>query len=73
MIAWIFNDGQIERLFWGRPVSTEIMVGAFAAVLLLTIFLYLRRQGLPTWVRIMLAVTRLLVLGLIVAVIFEPT
>mgnify|MGYP002628088951 CR=1 FL=1 len=73
MIAWIFNDGQIERLFWGRPVSTEIMVGAFAAVLLLTICLYLRRQGLPTWVRIMLAVTRLLVLGLIVAVIFEPT
>jgi uncharacterized membrane protein len=73
MIAWLFNDGQIDRLFWGRPVSTEIMVAAFGAVLLLTIFLYLRRQGLPTWVRIVLAVTRLLVLGLIVAVIFEPT
>jgi uncharacterized membrane protein len=73
MIALLFNDGQIERLFWGRPVSTEIMVGAFAAVLLLTISLYLRRQGLPTWVRIVLAVTRLVVLGLIVAVIFEPS
>lgn len=73
MIAWLFNDKQIERLFWGRPVSTEIMVAAFGAVLLLTIFLYLRRQGLPTWVRIVLAATRLLVLGLIVAVIFEPT
>jgi len=73
MIAWLFNDKQIDRLFWGRPVSTEIMVAAFGAILLLTIFLYLRRQGLPTWVRIVLAVTRLLVLGLIVAVIFEPT
>ena len=73
MIAWLFNDKQIERLFWGRPVSTEIMIAAFGAVLLLTIFLYLRRQGLPIWVRIVLAVTRLVVLGLIVAVIFEPT
>jgi uncharacterized membrane protein len=73
MIAWLFNDKQIERLFWGRPVSTEIMIAAFGAVLLLTIFLYFRRQGLPIWVRIVLAVTRLVVLGLIVAVIFEPT
>ncbi len=73
MIASLFNYVQIERLFWARPVSTEIMVGAFGAVLLLTILLYLRRQGLPTWVRIVLAVTRLLVLGLIVAAIFEPS
>jgi hypothetical protein len=73
MIAWLFNDGQIERLFWARPASTEIMIAAFVAVLLLTIFLYRRRQGLPTWVRIVLAVSRLVVLGLIVSVIFEPT
>ena len=73
MIASLFNDGQIERLFWGRPVSNEILLGAFGAVLLLTIVLYLRRQGLPTWVRLVLAASRLLVLGLIVAAIFEPT
>jgi hypothetical protein len=73
MIAWIFSEGQIERLFWGRPVPHTVMLSAFAAVVLLTLFLYCRRQGLPTWVRISLAFTRLLVLALIVTVLFEPT
>jgi hypothetical protein len=73
MIAWLFNDGQIERLFWARPVSTGVMVAAFVAVLALTAFLYRRRQGLPSWIRIVLAVSRLLVLGVIVSALFEPT
>ena len=70
---WLFQSGKIEELFWARPVSNGIMIAAFAAVVLLTIFLYWRRQGLPTWVRFALATTRLVVLGLIVALLFEPT
>jgi hypothetical protein len=70
---WLFGDGKIEELFWARPASNGIMIAAFAAVALLTIFLYWRRQGLPGWVRITLAATRLVVLGVIVAFLFEPT
>jgi hypothetical protein len=70
---WLFQGGKIEELFWARPASNGIMIAAFAAVILLTIFLYWRRQGLPTWVRFALAATRLVVLGLIVALLFEPT
>jgi hypothetical protein len=70
---WLFQSGKIEELFWARPASNGIMIAAFAAVVLLTIFLYWHRQGLPAWVRIALAATRLVVLGLIVAFLFEPT
>ena len=73
MIAWILNDGQIERLFWARPASVAVMMGAFAAVIVLTVLLYLRRRGLPNWVRLVLAVSRLVALTLIVVVVFEPT
>ena len=73
MLAWIFNDGQIEQLFWARPVSTVVVVAAFVAVFVLTVFLYRRRQGLPFGIRMVLALFRLLALCLIVAVLFEPT
>ena len=73
MLAFIFNDGQIERLFWARPVSTAVVVAAFVGVFLLTIFLYRRRQGLPMGIHLILAFTRLLALCLLVAVLFEPT
>ena len=73
MIAWLFSNEQIEQVFWARPISSVGMVAAFAAVVALTAFLYRRRQGLPAWVRILLAVSRLVALSLIVAVILEPT
>lgn len=73
MIAWLFSDGQVERLFWARPASPAVVATALVAVVLLTAILYVRRQGLPTWVRVVLAVSRLLALALIVAAIFEPT
>lgn len=73
MIEWLFDGGQIEQVFWARPVPTAVIVSAFVAAVLLTMFLYFRRQGLPTWVRVALAATRLLALALIVAVVFEPT
>jgi len=72
MFAWIFSGGQIERLFWARPVSTAVVIAAFVAVFVLTVFLYRRRQGVPMGIRIVLATFRLLALCLIVAVLFEP-
>lgn len=73
MIAWIFSEGQIERLFWGRPVSNAAVLSAFAAIILLAILLYRRKQGLPTWIHLSLALTRILALALVLAVSLEPT
>jgi hypothetical protein len=72
MIDWLL-DGEVEQFFWARPISTAAMLVAFAGVLLLTVFLYRRGQGLPVRVRLVLAVSRLVALGLIVAVVLEPT
>lgn len=73
MMGWLFNDGQVERLFWARAVSPEVVVSAFVGVLVLTVFLYRRRQGLPGRVHIALALFRVVALAVIVTVIFEPT
>ncbi len=50
-----------------------VMLAAFVAVVLLTAFLYRRARGLQTRVRVGLALARLVVLGLVVAALFEPT
>ena len=34
----LFTDGQVEQLFWARPVSTTTLVAAFVGVLMLTSF-----------------------------------
>ncbi len=73
MMGWFFNGIQIEHLLWARPMSAAAMLAAFAAVVALTVYLYRRPRGLPTWVRIVLAVSRLVVLCLVVAALFEPT
>ncbi len=73
MLAFIFTDGQIERLFWARPVSTAVVISAFVSAFVLTVFLYRRRQRLPFGFRMVLAFFRLLALCLIVAVLFEPS
>jgi len=70
MIAWF--GGEIERLFWARPAADGVVLGAFVAVILLTLFLYFRRQGLPPWVRAVTALCRLLAMALVVALLFEP-
>ncbi len=66
MINWLSNNIQIEELICGRPVTSGLMLAAFVAVVALTIYLYMRRQGLPLKVRITLALARLIVLSLIV-------
>ncbi len=63
----------IERFAWLRPMPTSVMVAAFAAVVILSVYLYRRGSGLPIWVRVALAVCRIVVLGLVVAALFEPT
>lgn len=63
---------QIERLFFARPLPTFAMVAAFVGVLALSVYLYRRSWGLALWLRVSLAVARLVVLVLVVAALFEP-
>ena len=72
MFGWLTNSIGVEELMWGRPAAPGVMLAAFVAVVLLTLFLYRRAHGLPSRVRIGLAIARLVVLGLIVAALFEP-
>lgn len=62
-----------ESIFWARPLPTPLMIGVFAAVILVSMFLYRRAWGLPLWLRIGLGVARLVALALVVASLFEPT
>ncbi len=63
----------IEEVFWARPLPTSVMVAAFGCVIALSLYLYRRPFGLPAWLRGLLGLARLVVLGLIVASLFEPT
>ena len=62
-----------DNFFWARPLSTPLMVAVFAAVVLLSIYLYRRAWGLPLWLRAVLGVARFLAIALVVASLFEPT
>jgi hypothetical protein len=65
--------GQIEQVIWARPLPTGTLVAIFAAIVLLSLYLYRRPWGLPFWLRAFLAVARVLVLALVVATLLEPT
>ncbi|MBT4903421.1 MAG: hypothetical protein HON54_16115 [Verrucomicrobia bacterium] len=65
--------GQIEQVFWARPLSTATLVAILAAIVLFSIYLYRRPWGMPFWLRAFLATSRLLVLVLVVATLLEPT
>jgi len=73
MISWFSDIVQVEQFMWARPIPAAAMLAAFVAVVALTVYLYRRPRGLPTWVRIVLAVSRLVVLCLIIAALCEPT
>jgi len=73
VLTQLLDGGQIERLFWARPVSPAVLTAAFAGVFVLTAIVYRRRQGLPTGVRVGLAGLRLAALSLLLVVLFEPT
>jgi len=63
----------LDNFFWARPLSTPLMIAVFAAVVLLSIYLYRRAWGLPLWLRISLGAARLVAIALVVASLFEPT
>ena len=65
--------GQIEQVFWARPLSTGTLVAILGAIVLLSIYLYRRPWGMPFWLRACLATSRILVLALVVATLLEPT
>jgi len=73
MISWFSNVFQVEQIMWARPIPVPVMLAAFVAVVALTAYRYRRRRGLPTWVRIVLAASRVIVLCLIIAALCEPT
>jgi hypothetical protein len=64
---------QIEQVFWARPLSVGTLVAIFAAIVVLSLYLYRRPWGLPLWLRGILVVFRVLVLALLVATLMEPT
>ncbi len=64
---------KIEQVFWARPLSTGSLVAIFVAIVVLSLYLYRRPWGLPLWLRVSLAVSRVLVLALVVATLLEPT
>lgn len=64
---------QVDEIIWARPLSTTALIAIFAGIVVLSIFLYRKGWGLPLWLRVFLAVSRILVLALIVATLLEPT
>ncbi len=63
----------LNDFFWARPLSTPLMIAVFAAVVLLSLYLYRKSWGIPMWLRVALGVARLVALALVVASLFEPT
>jgi hypothetical protein len=62
-----------DDFFWGRPLSTPLMIAVFAGVVLFSIYLYRRASGISIGLRVALGLARLLALALVVASLFEPT
>lgn len=73
MIAWLFSNAQIEQLMWARPISSVAMLAVFAGILGMTAYLYRRAWGVTQGMRIGLAIARLAVLAMFVAMLLEPT
>ena len=68
-----FMIARIDEVIWARPLSTAMLVGILAAIVLLGLYLYRRPWGLPRWLQVVLVSFRVLVLALIVAALMEPT
>ena len=65
--------GQIDEVFWARPLSTGALVAIFAGIVLLSLYLYRRPGGMPFGLRAFLAMSRIVVLAFVVATLLEPT
>ncbi|MEO1993751.1 MAG: hypothetical protein ABGZ17_00570 [Planctomycetaceae bacterium] len=67
------SNVQIEQLFWARPLPTVAMLAIAIGVVALSAYLYRRSWGLQPWSHAVLGVSRMVVLMLVVATLFEPT
>lgn len=73
MLEGISSFTQIEEIFWARPIDVAAMLAILVGILALGAYLYRRSWGLRSGMRIFLAVSRVIVLALIVATLLEPT
>ncbi|MFT5473395.1 MAG: hypothetical protein ACI856_001727 [Kiritimatiellia bacterium] len=73
MFDWLTGSSHIESFFWARPVSSITLLICLVGVLLLTLALYRRAPGMPLKIRILLAVSRGVMLCVLASVLFEPT
>ena len=64
---------QSDHVFWARPLPNGVLVAIVAAIVVLSVYLYRKPWGLPQWLRALLAVSRVVILALVVATLLEPT
>jgi hypothetical protein len=69
----ISMSGQIEQVFWARPLPVEALLAIFAGIMLLSLYLYRRPGGMPLGLRAFLVLSRVVVLAFVVATLLEPT
>ena len=73
MLEAISNIAGMEDVFWARPLPDSLLVAIVVAIAALSIYLYRQAWGLPQWLRVLLAISRIVVLALVVATLLEPT
>jgi len=73
MFDWLTGSSHIESFLWARPVSISVLILSFAVVIALTLALYRRAPGMPTWVRVALGALRFVMLCILVTALYEPT
>jgi len=73
MFNWLIGNSDIESFFWARLSSSSLLIFALIAAVILTLTLYRRAPGMPFWIRILLAVSRLVMLCILASALFEPT
>lgn len=73
MLDLFSTSTDISSFFWASGVSTGVILFGALVLFALSIASYRRTPGMPTWLRIVLLVSRAVALVLIASLIFEPT
>lgn len=73
MLDWLSGTIQIQEVLWARPAPLTIVLAVAVGVLLFSLFLYRKPRGVPRPVRAGLLAMRLLALGILLALLCEPT
>ena len=73
MAEAILNIARMDHVFWARPLPSGVLVAIVVAIVALSVYLYRKPWGLPLWLRALLAISRVLILALVVATLLEPT